>query len=485
MDSRILSAIPEVDHLEEQEEDHTEEEEEDHTEEEEEEEEREEDINNNYDHNNIQQINNQHYSQTISSSSSLLLKTDQINSQSSSTSSYLSSSNSPDRILNQKFHIAALTGNLNLLQELLTKSRVPVDCRDKENSTALLLACARGHYTCADYLLANGADPNARRITGASPLYFAASYRHTRIVELLLSKYKAIVDLSTFDGSTPLHVSCERGFTDVVQLLINSQANINAKMNDGTTAIMLACQNGHLSLVQMLISTGKCNVSIQRLDGVTPLFLIVQYGQEKIFDYFIDNIDNIEDFIDLAREDGATPLFKACQKDYDSLVNKIIKFKPNIGLLKNGESCLHAATMFNHASIVRTLIDNGANPLLNNWEGMTAVDLAKEAQLKDILDILMKSLATKLSEHGRQYLLHKSTRRSDADFNLELIENEDDDEWKLYKSLKSAAELERFEEEIEQIPILPSLPTIKGKQTNTMRQTLANKPHRYHSTPIS
>jgi len=249
-----------------------------------------------------------------------------------------SSSIPPDRILNQKFHVAALTGNLNILQELLTKSHLPIDCRDKENSTALLLSCARGHYSCVEYLLINNADPNARRITGASPLYFAVLYHHTRIVELLLNKYKAIVDLSTFDGSTPLHVACEHGFTDIVQLLINSQANINAKMNDGTTAIMLACQNGHLSIVQMLISTKQCNISIQRLDGNTTLFLIVQYGHESIFDYFIETIDDIKDLMDFAREDGATPLFKACQKGYDSLVKKLLKYKPNLGLLKNGES---------------------------------------------------------------------------------------------------------------------------------------------------
>ncbi|CAF4621589.1 unnamed protein product [Rotaria sp. Silwood1] len=351
------------------------------------------------------------------------------------------SSGPPDRSLNQKFHVAALTGNLNTLQELVSKAR-------------------------------------------ATPLYFASLYHHTRIVELLLNKYKAIVDLSTFDGSTPLHVACERGFTDIVQLLINSQANINAKMNDGTTAIMLACQNGHLSVVQMLIATEQCNINIQRLDGITPLFLIIQNGHETIFDYMIDNIDNINNIketIDLAREDGATPLFKACQKGYESLVKKLLKYKPKLELLKNGESCLHAATMFNHASIVQMLIDNGANPLLNNWEGMTAVDLAKEAQLKDIMDILMKALAPKLSEHARQYLLHKSTRRTDADFDLDLVEHEERDEWKLYKSLKSAAELERLEEEIEQTPVLPDISTTKGKQTGSNRQK-SMRPHRYHTT---
>lgn len=243
-----------------------------------------------------------------------------------------------DRTLNQKFHIAALTGNLNTLQELLTTAHVPIDCRDKENSTALLLACARGHYSCAEYLLAKGADPNARRITGASPLYFATLYNHTRIVELLLKKYKALADLSTFDGSTPLHAACERGLTDVVQLFIQAQANINAKMNDGTTALMFACQNGHLPIVRMLISTGQCNIPVQRLDGVTALFLVVQHGHETIFDYFIESSNYIEEIIDLAREDGATPLFKACQKGYEALAEKILKYKPNLALLKNGES---------------------------------------------------------------------------------------------------------------------------------------------------
>jgi ankyrin repeat protein len=273
-------------------------------------------------------------------------KNTKLSSRSPSPSPRPAATGPPDRALNQKFHVAALTGNLTVLQELVTKAHLPIDCRDKENSTALLLTCARGHYSCAEYLLANGADPNARRITGASPLYFAVSYHHTRIVELLLNKYKAIVDLSTFDGSTPLHVACEHGFADIVQLLIASQANINAKMNDGTTAIMLACQNGHLPIVQMLVSTGQCNLNIQRLDGVTALFLVVQNGHEATFDYLVANVDNIKETIDLPREDGASPIFKACQKGYESLVNKLLKYKPNLDLLKNGESVSRILSLF-------------------------------------------------------------------------------------------------------------------------------------------
>jgi ankyrin repeat protein len=115
---------------------------------------------------------------------------------------------------------------------------------------------------------------------------------------------------------------------------------------------MLACQNGHLSVVQMLISTGQCNVFIQWLDGVTPLFLIVQHRHELIFDYFIENIDNIKDTIDLTREDGATPLFKACQKGYDSLVNKLLRYKPNLEILKNGESVCRKKHLYSGQKIL-------------------------------------------------------------------------------------------------------------------------------------
>ncbi|CAF1061852.1 unnamed protein product [Didymodactylos carnosus] len=406
-------------------------------------------------------------------------------SRSKSPSHYTTSSTtSPDRALNQKFHVAALSGNLSTLKELLTKARLPIDCRDKENSTALLLACARGHYDCSRFLIENGSDVNARRLTGSTALYFASSQRHTRIVELLL-KNKSVVDMSTFDGATSLHVASEKGYDDVVKLLVDHNANVSAKMNDQTTALMLACQNGHLKVVQILIESNKeIDVVAQRLDGVTAFFCAVQHGHEDIIDYLLEKRGNDEKFlttIDQSREDGATPLFKACQKGYGSIVKKLLKYKSNINLLKNGESCLHAATMFNHLDIVKTLIEYGSNPLLNNWEGMTAIDLAKElssAGGSDILDYLMVALKPKLSEHARQYLMHKSTRRTDADFDLDIVENEEPDDWKLYKSMKSAKQLESLEEEIAHSAAI--LPTPTAKRVTTTKPASDAIPHRYH-----
>jgi ankyrin repeat protein len=42
-----------------------------------------------------------------------------------------------------------------------------------------------------------------------------------------------------------------RGHVDVVRLLINAKADVNAKSNKGWSALMNAAQNGHVDVVRM------------------------------------------------------------------------------------------------------------------------------------------------------------------------------------------------------------------------------------------
>ena len=38
--------------------------------------------------------------------------------------------------------------------------------------------------------------------------------------------------------------------------------------------------------------------------------------------------------VDLARQDGATPLFKACHKGHEEVVKEILKYNPRLGNLQ-------------------------------------------------------------------------------------------------------------------------------------------------------
>ena len=108
--------------------------------------------------------------------------------------------------------------------------------------------------------------------------------------------------------------------------------------------------------------------------------------------------------VDLARRDGATPLFKACHKGHESVVKEIMKYNPRLDTLQvrhntpvsnteltpftqNGWTCLHAAALSGHSNLVVTLVEAGADPNLVNLSGFTALDVALGAARKTLASV--------------------------------------------------------------------------------------------------
>ena len=63
-------------------------------------------------------------------------------------------------------------------------------------------------------------------------------------------------------GQTALMLAASHGRSDMVELLLASGANVNARDEDGSTALMCACEHGYIDIVQMLLSHPECDSSI-------------------------------------------------------------------------------------------------------------------------------------------------------------------------------------------------------------------------------
>jgi hypothetical protein len=82
---------------------------------------------------------------------------------------------------------AAQNGDLTRLQDLITNQHIDARSTDKNNSTALHIACDWGHIECVRFLIQSGAHVNAVDNHGRSPLLIASKdgTRRNEVVELL------------------------------------------------------------------------------------------------------------------------------------------------------------------------------------------------------------------------------------------------------------------------------------------------------------
>ncbi|KAF0930487.1 hypothetical protein E2562_032911 [Oryza meyeriana var. granulata] len=76
---------------------------------------------------------------------------------------------------------------------------------------------------------------------------------------MLLELSPALARYSTFGGlNSPLHFAAAKGHLDIVMLLLEKGADVNARNYCGQTALMHACRHGHWEVVQMLLLF-RCN----------------------------------------------------------------------------------------------------------------------------------------------------------------------------------------------------------------------------------
>jgi ankyrin repeat protein len=132
-----------------------------------------------------------------------------------------------------------------------------------------------------DLLLAAGADPNAGRDL---PLVAAAEMDSPEAVRVLI-KYGAKVNISGEDGFTPLLAALPSGrrqLMDVVHLLLDNGADVNAKEKEhGYSALMLACSEHRAdgeAIVRTLLEHGA-DVNATDVNGETALSVPLNWCQ--------------------------------------------------------------------------------------------------------------------------------------------------------------------------------------------------------------
>lgn len=92
------------------------------------------------------------------------------------------------------------------------------------------------------------------------------------MINMLATKSSVDVNQKDDDGMGLLHWACDRGYSEVVQMLIKFDADINIQDNDGQTPLHYASSCSHAHVVQVLLSCGA-DKSIEDFDNELPVDL--------------------------------------------------------------------------------------------------------------------------------------------------------------------------------------------------------------------
>ena len=96
-------------------------------------------------------------------------------------------------------------------------------------------------------------------------------------------------------GQTTLILACWYGYTEIVKLLIDAQADVNIQKNDGWTALMLVSRNSNIDsnieTVKLLIDA-QTDINIQSNSGFTALMLASRNSNTE------SNIETVKLLID-------------------------------------------------------------------------------------------------------------------------------------------------------------------------------------------
>uniref|UniRef100_A0A3Q3JVZ3 CCDC144C-like coiled-coil domain-containing protein n=1 Tax=Monopterus albus TaxID=43700 RepID=A0A3Q3JVZ3_MONAL len=174
-----------------------------------------------------------------------------------------------------KIHKAASVGDLAKLKQLAKKN--DINQRDKENRTALHIACASGHAEIVQFLVECKAELNLYDNQNRSALMKGVQGQHERCVSILLENHAA-PNLTDINGNTALHLAANIPSISTAFLLLGHGAEINAQNKEGFSPLIVAVREDHIDMAEFLLQEGA-NVDCMDQDQKSPLMIAAGSGQ--------------------------------------------------------------------------------------------------------------------------------------------------------------------------------------------------------------
>ncbi|XP_055882391.1 trichohyalin-like isoform X3 [Biomphalaria glabrata] len=172
-------------------------------------------------------------------------------------------------------------------------------------------------------------DPSPLDKENRTPLHLACVRGYSEIVQELL-EWKAKANVGDNHSRTPLMRAVEFQHEECVQLLLEYHVEIDTVDKDGISALHLAVGNNHLKVITLLIKAGA-SLNVRDMAGYAPLHLAVINKFEDACHILLRGKADVN----ITDATSKTPLIMACSVGSISLVKLLLEYKADVTLKDN------------------------------------------------------------------------------------------------------------------------------------------------------
>lgn len=295
-------------------------------------------------------------------------------------------------------HVAAREGNNAYFDAALSEAEIHQ--KDFYGFTPLHYAALKGHVAIVNRLLEQNAKVDTACYAGFTALHLAIIVGHTKIVDALIQK-QAMLSLPfdakssviknlkkcgiflyeyEIDGSYPMHIAIEKGYFDIVKLLIDSNVDLNTINKMQETPLDVAWREKNRNIIALLIKHGAQLNDYKK--GVTLCHLAAMEEEMHVLGILI------QQGVDLNAQEnaGVTPAHAAAGNGKTAVIDLFLQQGVLLNSLDNkGLAPIHWAVAHGEIEVVTQLMQNFSAHLEKKLPTFCSPELLREKYCETIL----------------------------------------------------------------------------------------------------
>lgn len=304
----------------------------------------------------------------------------------------------PNRLHVTPLMFAARSDGGHEAVDLLIRYGATVSLKTGRSSSALLMAAEAGSVDAVEVLLGAGADMDidALDARGYSALHMAVENRHRGVSQLLLD-HGANVLVPRRNHWTCVLTAAYYGVTDVLQLLVEHSADVNATFKSGkkdTSQLVDSFAPAHLAAYNgfesTLVELGRLGADVNQTmgNGWSPLMVAAAQGQAHAVSSLLAMKANIDYQGSVDRLSAL--MVAAWSKQGTACMGLLLQARANVHLHdSSGSDVLMMCSRLGQSQAVQHLLLQRAEPKAARVGGTTALMDAAAAGSEDIVKMLI------------------------------------------------------------------------------------------------